>query len=83
MPERGNSFTGHVEQPVPDAPTIILPIDEVKRRVGLSKSTIYDLVRKEEFPAPVQLTKNRVGWLESEVEDWIAERVRSRPARRH
>ncbi len=77
-----SSARGHEEQPVPHAPTIILPIGDVIRRVGLSRSTIYDLLRKGNFPPPVPLSENRVGWLEHEVEAWIAERVRSRSTRR-
>lgn len=54
----------------------ILRMAIVKERVGLSKSTIYELVKKCEFPAPLRLTKTgrSSGWLESDVNDWIDSR---------
>lgn len=56
--------------------TLILRLPEVKTRVGLSRSAIYLAVSRAEFPRPVQLGARAVGWLESEVEDWIRERVK-------
>ena len=69
---------------------ILLPLKEVKRRTGLSKSTIYRRVAKSTFPAPVPTdepsqdgsTRGRVGWLSEEVEHWIATRKAAREARR-
>ena len=34
--------------------------------------------RRGEFPASVQISPGRVGWFESDVDDWIEDR-RSRP----
>lgn len=53
----------------------ILRLPAVKARVGLSRSAIYLAVSREEFPCPVQLGARAVGWLESEIEAWIRERV--------
>lgn len=44
---------------------------EVEFRVGLARSTIYELIKKGNFPAPVQLGARAVGWIESEVEAWL------------
>ncbi len=54
----------------------ILRLPEVRSRVGLSRSAIYLAISRAEFPRPVQLGARAVGWLESEVEDWIGERVK-------
>ena len=54
----------------------ILRLPEVRNRVGLSRSAIYLAISRAEFPRPVQLGARAVGWLESEVEDWIGERVK-------
>ena len=54
----------------------ILRLPEVKIRVGLSRSAIYLAISRAEFPRPVHLGARAVGWLESEVEDWIGERVK-------
>jgi prophage regulatory protein len=59
----------------------LLPLPAVQAKVGaLSKSTLWKLVKTREFPAPIRITANRVGWLESEVDAWIARlRLRARP----
>lgn len=49
----------------------ILRINEVVRVTGISKSQIYRLVTCHAFPKPLVLSVGRVGWLESEVQDWI------------
>jgi prophage regulatory protein len=54
----------------------ILRLPEVKERVGLSRSAIYLAVSREEFPRPVRLGARAVGWLESEIEEWIRQRVK-------
>lgn len=54
----------------------ILRLAEVCRRTGLSRTTIWRLVKRGEFPRPRHLTKSAVGWLERELNDW----VESRPA---
>jgi prophage regulatory protein len=54
----------------------ILRLPAVRMRVGLSRSAIYLAVSRHEFPRPVQLGARAVGWLESEIEEWIRERVK-------
>lgn len=56
----------------------ILRLPEVRARTGLSRSTIYQRMSKGEFPSPVSLGDRAVGWVEQEVERWIADRVSSR-----
>ncbi|RZO86146.1 MAG: AlpA family transcriptional regulator [Oceanococcus sp.] len=56
----------------------ILRLPEVRARTGLSRSTIYQRMSKGEFPSPVSLGDRAVGWVEQEVEQWIADRVSSR-----
>jgi prophage regulatory protein len=41
---------------------------------GLSRSTIYDLMSKGQFPRPVKLTGKAVGWPENAIADWLASR---------
>ncbi len=49
----------------------ILPLKEVQVRTGgSSRTTIWRDVRAGRFPAPVKVGRNRIGWLESEIEDW-------------
>jgi prophage regulatory protein len=52
-----------------------LNMEEVLRRTGLGRSTIYDQMDQGEFPRSYQLTRRRVGWKEEEVEAWIESRT--------
>ena len=54
----------------------ILRLPKVIGVTGLSRSTIYRMMRTGEFPAQVSIGPRTVGWRESEVIQW----VESRPA---
>jgi len=58
-----------------NAPTI-LPRHQVQQRTGLSRSTLYQYIKEGAFPASVQLGPRAVGWLESDISDWITARVK-------
>jgi len=66
----------------------VIDLDEVMRRTTLSRSTIYDWMEKGLFPGSIELGPRRVGWLESHIDSWIAQRAaashaaRARPGRR-
>lgn len=47
---------------------------EVLARTGLSKTSLYSLIAKCAFPAPVQIGPRAVAWKESAISDWIAGR---------
>lgn len=52
-----------------------LRLPEVKAVTGLSKTTIYERIREADFPSPVPIGKRAVGWIESEIKQWAANRV--------
>jgi prophage regulatory protein len=52
-----------------------LRLPEVKAVTGLSKTSLYALIREESFPAPVRLGPRAVAWVRSEIRQWAAERV--------
>lgn len=55
----------------------ILRRRQVEQRVGLSRSPLYARIKVGGFPKPVRLGNGRaVGWLEGEVDAWLAEQVR-------
>jgi len=56
----------------------IIRLPQVIQKTGLSRSSIYAAIAKEEFPAQIKLTKRSSGWLESEVDQWISDRVAER-----
>lgn len=47
----------------------------VLARTGLSCSSIYDMMAKGLFPKPVPIGKRAVGWVESTIDNWIADRI--------
>jgi len=53
----------------------ILRLPAVRLRTGLSRSTIYLRIAQGTFPAPVSLGARAVGWVESEIDAWIARRI--------
>ena len=53
----------------------ILRLPAVKARTGLSRSTIYLRVAEGTFPKPVSLGGRAVGWVEDEIQSWLAERI--------
>jgi prophage regulatory protein len=54
---------------------IFLRLPKVKAVTGLSKSSLYELIRANSFPAPVRLGARTVAWVRSEVTQWAAERI--------
>ncbi len=53
----------------------ILRLPAVKARTGLSRSTIYLRISRSSFPKPVSLGGRAVGWVESELDDWLSQQI--------
>ena len=60
----------------PAAPQLdrILRAGEVSRITGLPRMTRHRAVRNGLFPAPVQIGIRAVGWRESDMAAWLADR---------
>jgi prophage regulatory protein len=56
---------------------IVLP--KVQEIVPYSASHIWRLEQSGEFPKRIRLGGNRVAWLQSEVENWVNNKIASRP----
>jgi prophage regulatory protein len=73
-------------QTVPrSCPIRILRLAQVIEMTGLGKTKIYELQSEGSFPMRVEITAHSVGWIEEEVQAWLAKRVASStslPARR-
>ncbi|MEQ8799547.1 MAG: AlpA family transcriptional regulator [Salinisphaeraceae bacterium] len=57
--------------------TRIIRLPDVILRTGLSRSSVYLRIANGEFPRPVPLGGRAVGWVESEVEQWLADKIES------
>jgi len=53
-------------------------LKEVMNNTGLARSTIYKYIAETQFPKPVPLGGRAVAWLESEVQDWILDKIELR-----
>lgn len=56
----------------------ILRLPEVVALVGISRSSLYRLAHRGQFPPALRLGPNIVGWREAEVLAWIESRPPSR-----
>ncbi|MCG7869707.1 MAG: AlpA family transcriptional regulator [Candidatus Thiodiazotropha taylori] len=61
-------------------PVKLIRIKTVIELTGLSKSYIYDLSNRGLFPKSVQLIPGgtSVAWVESEITDWLEQRIQTR-----
>lgn len=58
--------------------TVLLRPRDVVARTGLNRSTIYRMGLAGKFPRPVKLGNLvRVGWVESEVDQWIQDQIKA------
>ena len=48
---------------------------EVQAKTGLGASSIYAMMKQGKFPKAITLSERRVAWIESDVDQWIAERI--------
>ena len=53
----------------------ILKLPEVVKISGLARSTIYKLISENRFPKQIKLTSFSSGWIKSEIDHWIDERI--------
>ena len=58
----------------------LLRLDQVRVRTGLSRSTLYAYVQDKKFPGPVAISERCVAWVESEIDEWVAQRIATRRA---
>ncbi|MCZ6848112.1 MAG: AlpA family phage regulatory protein [Alphaproteobacteria bacterium] len=52
---------------------------EIKKITSLSRSTRWRLEREGRFPKKRHLSANRIGWLQSEILEWIESRANTAP----
>jgi len=56
----------------------LIKLIDVKNTTGLARSTIYKYVANGSFPKPVSLGVKSVAWVESEVQEWIMDKIEQR-----
>lgn len=53
----------------------LLRLPEVISRVGLKRSTLYEMIARGEFPKQIKLGPRASAWPEQSVESWILQRI--------
>jgi prophage regulatory protein len=62
----------------------VKPFDRVLRRPevvafsGLTETVLDEQIKLGRFPKPIQISQRRPGWLQSELQQWLAARVAER-----
>ena len=54
----------------------MLSAKEVAEKTSFSTGHLRRLAKENKFPKPVQISENRSGWLEEDVNKWIEGRIR-------
>lgn len=53
-----------------------LRLPEVLSKVGISKATLYDKIKRGEFPGPIKLFGGpNVAWRQSDILAWMQEQI--------
>lgn len=50
-------------------------IKQVAVKVGLGQSTLYRMIAEGRFPKPFEIVPGRNAWIESDIDEWLAERA--------
>ena len=50
----------------------IIRTEDLTRRLGLSRATIFRNVKAGRFPAQIKISQRAIGWRIDDVEAWIA-----------
>ncbi|WP_407579517.1 helix-turn-helix transcriptional regulator [Citrobacter koseri] len=46
-------------------------LNEVLKRVGLSRTTLYECIKEGRFPKQVRISMRSIAFVESEIDEWI------------
>ncbi|CAI1577932.1 Predicted transcriptional regulator [Serratia quinivorans] len=53
----------------------LIRFSEVQKRTGYSKPWIYHLLKENRFPASIKIGPRAVAFIESEIDEWINQRI--------
>lgn len=75
-----NKCSCGLSQPPSKEEIVFISFDEVQDIIPLSKSRLYELMRKGKFPRPVKIGEHRAVWIQHEVIAYRAARIAERDA---
>ncbi|EGI4262278.1 AlpA family transcriptional regulator [Escherichia coli] len=53
----------------------LIRLSEVLKRTGYSKAWVYALMSRGQFPQSVKIGARAIAFIESEIDDWIDQRI--------
>ncbi|GAA0655792.1 AlpA family transcriptional regulator [Rheinheimera tangshanensis] len=56
----------------------LIKLKAVMDCTGLARSTVYKFIAEGRFPKPVKLGVRMVAWVESEIQQWILDKIEHR-----
>lgn len=56
----------------------ILRRPEVLEKVPICRSAMYAMIAAGEFPKPIKLGPRSVGWISTEIDEWLEARIKAR-----
>ncbi len=63
--------------PRPTSPNDLIRREEVITMTGLSRSSIYTLMKNSEFPLSIKLSERSVAWRRGDIQNWISNKIAS------
>ena len=63
---------------IPQSNPHLIRMPEVVKICGLSRASIYRIIKTKDFPAPVKLSTQAVAWVHHEIMTWVEQRMQQR-----
>ncbi|WP_162409318.1 helix-turn-helix transcriptional regulator [Acuticoccus sediminis] len=57
---------------------ITVQLKDAHKMIGIGRTSFYDLMKRPEFPRPVEIIPGRKSFVVSEIEQWVASRLAAR-----
>ena len=54
---------------------VIMRLPAVSEMTGIPRSTLYLYIKKNQFPKPVKIGVRSVGWIKTEIDEWLIKRI--------
>ncbi|GKP88253.1 MULTISPECIES: helix-turn-helix transcriptional regulator [Klebsiella] len=56
-------------------PQSLIRFSEVQKRTGYSKAWLYRLMSEQRFPTAIKIGSRSIAFIESEIDEWINQRI--------